>query len=408
MKVLGIIAEYNPFHNGHLHHLNTAAKLTDSTHIVAVMSGNFTQRGEPAVFDKYIRAEMAVKGGVDLVLELPALFATGSSEYFAYGSVELLHSLGMVDNLVFGSETKELSELIKVAEALTQDSPELNRHIKMNMDKGLSFPTARENALKHIIPELDEDIFSPNNILGIEYLKAIKHLNSSIIPINIPRLNSDYNSRKLQGHLSSATSIRELMKKGDFSALSPYVPESTLRIIENALDRGITPTFEENLSQVALFKLRTMTKSHLASIHDVREGLENKLIYQAMKANNLNDLISGTKSKRYTRTRIQRIIIKMLLDIESKHMLRATELKNDYLRVLAFNSKGRELLREIKKSSGLPIITNMRNAHQDFIENSFNLQLDIKSGNVYSTIKNGDKTAMQDFIREPIYVKSEE
>lgn len=215
MNITGIITEYNPFHNGHLYHLNSAKKETNCDGVVCVMSGNFVQRGEPALIDKWKRAEMAILNGVDLVIELPTFYALSSAEFFAKGSISILDSISVIDNIFFGSECGNISYLEKIAKTLTLESFDLQSKIKENLKSGMTFAKARELSLKDILKDdsLEEVLSSSNNILGIEYIKSLINLNSSILPITLKREGSRYNDKSLTSTFASATSIRENLKK---------------------------------------------------------------------------------------------------------------------------------------------------------------------------------------------------
>ena len=239
-KVLGIIAEYNPFHNGHLYHLDASKKVTGCDYTVAIISGNFTQRGSTSVVDKWSKTKMALQNGVDLIIELPVLYSISSSENFADGAIKILNSLGIIDYLSFGSETPDITVLDSIADILCNEPKDYKKLLAAELDKGLSFPKARENALLDYIkntntfendkPNFEEykkALSSPNNILGIEYLKALKKYNSSIKPVCISRFATDYNSFDFSENIASATAIRELIKNKDFNSIKTVVPKNS-------------------------------------------------------------------------------------------------------------------------------------------------------------------------------------
>lgn len=233
-KVLGIIAEYNPFHNGHLYHLEKAKKDTDSNYTVAVMSGNFTQRGTTSLMDKWSKAKIAVNNGIDLVLELPVLYATSSAENFAEGAVKILNSLGIVDSLAFGAETPDMEVLNKCADVLFHEPKKYKTLLSHELSKGLSFPKARENALMIYLNDIRKFanvLSSPNNILGIEYIKALKKLKSTIEPYAIARHEVGYHDLNYTENTASSTAIRDLIKNNGFNALSSLVPASSYSIL---------------------------------------------------------------------------------------------------------------------------------------------------------------------------------
>ena len=229
-KVLGIIAEYNPFHNGHLYHLEQSKKITGCTYTVAIMSGNFTQRGSTSLIDKWSKAKCALENGIDLVIELPTLYSTSSAENFAEGSIKILDSLKVVDYISFGAETSNIDILDKIATVLYNEPKEYKNLLSHELHKGISFPKARENALMMYLNDIRKYVnilSSPNNILGIEYLKALKKYNSNITPISIPRFEAYHNDIKFTGNIASSTAIRNIFKNNGFKILEKLIPSNT-------------------------------------------------------------------------------------------------------------------------------------------------------------------------------------
>lgn len=398
MKVVGLITEYNPFHNGHMHHLLKAKETTQSDYSIAVMSGHFLQRGEPAILDKWTRARAAVEAGVDLVLEIPTLFACSSAEYFAYGSVSLLDSLGIVDTLCFGSEDGKLGDLIKVAKLLNQPTKEFNTLITTHLEKGLSYPKARELTLNELLEGAID--LKPNNILGIEYLKALREIRSSIRPYTIQRINADYNSLELKGNIASATGIRNaLFNSKDLNNIQNFVPRSTYKALGNSKEQMI---FKHDLTTVLLYKIRSTSLLELKRIHDVTEGLEYKIKKAAETATTYDELMDGIISKRFTQTRIQRILIKILLGITKEDIGSRFEIKPEYARILAFNEKGQYLIKKIKKQTDFPLITNINKTNLH-LEGQNMLDFDIKATNIYNLLyKNiSDHKGGTDYIKAP-------
>lgn len=388
MSVLGIVSEYNPFHNGHLLHLNESKKLTNSNYTVCVISGNFIQRGEPALIDKWSRAKMALRSGVDLVIELPVVYSLQSAELFAYGGIKILNSLGIIDTLCFGSESGNIAGLDAVASILLEEPWEYRYFLKTFLDEGLSFPQSRLKALNQMLdcPDLKNILTSPNNILGIEYLKAITFLRSPIVPFTIKR-NNDYSETELTGNISSATSIRQtLLQNNNLDDIKENVPQTTFDILKEEFDKGCGPVFSKDFEQVILTTIRKMSIEEIKNIFDVNEGLENKIKKSASKANNLEELISLIKSKRYTQTRIQRILFHILLGIEKSFYEEASiQGGPQYIRVLGFNENGKKLLSTAKKKATLPIITKVADFKNNENE-TFNkmLQYDITATNLYT------------------------
>lgn len=387
MKVVGLVTEYNPFHNGHLYHLEESKKQTQSTHSIAVMSGHFLQRGEPAILDKWSRAKAAVEAGVDLVLEIPTLFSCSSAEYFAFGSVALLNSLNIVDTLCFGSEDGQLETMNNIADKLLSNCKDFEARLQNALNEGHSYPKARTLAL-----ETDFD-FKANNILGIEYLKALKQLNSSIEPATIKRVHAAYLDENLSGHIASATAIRK--HAHDLAAVKAYVPTSTFNILNQH------QVYPKDMTQIILYKIRSSSLEALRDVHDMAEGLEYKIKKVAEKVNNFDELIEGVISKRFTKTRIQRILVKMLLNIKKEDMI---NIRPAYGRVLAFNDQGQQLLKKIKKCSDVPIITNINKCHLDEAAKKM-LDYDILATNIYKLLT-PNYTGGDDYLKQPIRVSS--
>lgn len=389
MKVLGLITEYNPFHNGHKYHLRTSKDAVDATHIVAVMSGNFLQRGEAALTHKWIRAEMAVREGIDLVIELPVAYACNSAEYFAFGAISLLHKLGIIDFICFGSEAGEIEPLQKVAKILYEEPLEYKMLLQDYMKKGLPYPKARSLTLSHFLhhQNLDHTISSPNNILGIEYLKALYRLNSTIIPYTIKRVQADYHSHQLEGTICSATAIRKyLMKKVEESyRLCNFMPQASYRLLSDSINNHLAPVSQSSFDQMILYHLRSIQKSALMDLPDVSEGLENRIKEAAFNAKNYAELLDLIKTRRYTLTRIQRILIYSLLGLSRQELLSmAHESGPSYARVLAFTQKGAELIRLMKSTSSIPVLTNINKTVLPDLSAQKMLSFDLLATDIYS------------------------
>lgn len=385
-NVVGIVAEYNPFHNGHLYHLNESKKQVDADYSVCVMSGNFTQRGDTAIIDKWSRTKMALQNGIDLVIELPLIYSISSAENFAYGSMNILDSLGIVNYVSFGSEVGDLDVLNSIAQILCTEPKEYVSLLNHELSKGISFPKAREKALLMYLNDIRKYanvLSNPNNILGIEYLKALIHLNSNLNPITVKRKEAQYNSSSIKNGFASSTAIRKIIKN-PFS-LSKVVPEETFSIIDDKIKHGQIVNGLATFEKEILYKLRTMSLEEIAELPDVSEGLENSIKNAANSCNNILDLISLVKSKRYTQTRIQRILLYSLLDISK------TDMKNSkkgipYIRILGMTENGKYLLSQIASSKKLNIITSPKK----FMDSSNNkiakrlLEKDILATNIYT------------------------
>ncbi|QSX08733.1 nucleotidyltransferase [Alkalibacter rhizosphaerae] len=406
MKVLGIIAEYNPFHNGHLHHLNESKSRSQCTHTIAVMSGHFLQRGEPALMDKWSRARSAVHNGIDLVLELPFAFSCQSAEPFAYGGIRILQDLNVVDTIAFGSETNDLTRMMDVAAKLAYETPEFKSSLHRYLKEGLSYPKARELALKANFKGLNLPA-SSNDILGIEYLKWLIRLDSSIKPLLIPRYKVDYHSTSPKDDMASATYLRNQVWQEGFSweDLMKYIPKETLLEMERYLQENKFNRLDQYLDNIRLDLMRTSAVS-LLQYSEIKEGLENKLRESIYRAGSVADLIHSTQSKRYTYTRISRILCHLLHHYDMvKHLTYFVDRDfTPYIRVLAFNNKGRRLLRSIRAKTDNPIITNVgRSKRLLNKDQEACLDVDILSSNLYFTKTNPERI-QEDYYRNPEYV----
>lgn len=374
-KVLGVIAEYNPFHNGHLYHLQKSKELTNADYTIAIISGNFTQRGSTSVIDKWAKTQMALNNGIDLVIELPVLYSISSAENFADGAIKILSSLGIVDYLSFGSETSDIHLLNDISNILCDEPKDFKIALSEELKSGLSFPKARENALikwfqlkdtisssklKNNNSTIRDILSSPNNILGIEYLKALHKYNSSIKPVCISRYEADYNSTTITNNIASATAIRNLILSKDYNTIKNLIPTSSYSTLTNCLNEGhIVPSlscFEKEI----IYVLRKMDIEEIANLPDVSEGLEYTIKKATNSCNTLSELINLVKSKRYTSTRIQRILLYALLGITKDDMEMSKNVL-PYVRVLGFNENGKFLLSEISaKNPDIALITSVK------------------------------------------------
>lgn len=397
MNLTGIITEYNPFHLGHKYHLEKAIEDTNADGIVSVMSGNFMQRGNPAIIDKYNRAKMAVLNGVDLVLELPLVYSLSSAENFAYGGVKLLNSLNCIDNIYFGSESGEIEDLISIAQILKDEPKNYKDRLKIELDKGLPFHTARLNALNSLLlsSNISEILSSSNNILAIEYIKALLKLDSDIKPFTLKREGSNYNDISLSKTFSSATSIRETLKDNfDVNIIKNSIPAESLKVITELNEKNYNFVFEESLFPFLKYKLLTNAES-IKSIADVSEGLDNKILKEIINCNSLKELILKSKSKRYTYTRISRILSKVFIGFENFPIEAIQTSDITYIRPLAFNKKGAKILKSIKENSEINILTKIPR----HISNNM-LQLDLQGTKAYSLLNNSI-SPMEDYFKTP-------
>ena len=388
-NVLGIIAEYNPFHNGHLYHLEETKRITNSNYSIAVISGNFVQRGNVAVINKWERTKMALLNGIDLVIELPCIYSISSAENFALGAIKIFNSLKIVDTLSFGCELNDISILKEFANILTEEPEEFKSLLSHELSKGISFPKARENALLMYLNDIRKYanvLSSPNNILAIEYLKALNLTKSTIEPLAIKRVGPGYNSKMIVDNFASATSIRELIKKRNFYAMDKLMPKSSYDILADAIKAGHYVNGIEKFEKEIMFVLRNMTVAEIANLPDVSEGLENLIKTAANSSNNLAEFMGLVKSKRYTQTRIFTVLLYVLLGFTKDDMENSKRIE-PYIRVLGFNSKGEKLLSEIcHTNKKLSIVTSVK----DFTTTCRNkkllqmLEKDIQATNIYT------------------------
>lgn len=366
MKTVGLITEYNPFHNGHLYHLTKSKKITNSECVIAVMSGNFLQRGEPALVDKWTRAKMAIDNGVDLVIELPIVYACQSAEFFAYGAIKILDSLGIVDNICFGSELGDIQLLDSIANILNEEPSLYVEYLKTSLAQGNSYPKARESALIAYLSEfntldyplISKTISNPNNILSIEYLKAIKKINSNIKPFTIKRKHSSYHNKDLTGTISSATAIREqLLNNFMIENIRPAIPPITYEYLENFFKENKDFNSFNNFSMILLYLLRNSNSENLKDIIDVSEGLDNRIIKCSNNYSSIDQILDCISTKRYTMTRLKRIFIHLLIGMSKNIIEELHSYGPQYIRVLGLSSRGINMLKIAKKTSTLPIVT---------------------------------------------------
>lgn len=417
MNVVGVIAEYNPFHKGHLYQLNTIRKVLKPDGIIVILSGNFVQRGEPAIFDKWARAEMALYGGADLVIELPVCFSTATAEIFAESAVKLLSQSRTVNTLSFGIEEYHERELLYLGKLLAEEPPLFKTLINKYLKKGLSFPQAREKAVVNYIntnnANLDVQLISgllnkPNSILAIEYIKAINRLGAELSVFPVLRKGHGYHDQELTSQYASATGIRQAIFSGkqDFgNEIIRNLPDSTLEIIEREIKYGRIPVFLQDFETILLYTLRRMRPYELSAYFDVGEGLESRIKKAAQVCGNLEQLIAQIKSKRYPATRIQRILIHILLNIPKEMVAGRFP---EYFRVLGFTRRGSAILKKMSKNIDVPIIT--RAAEYKSLNQSAKamFEKDLFSSDIYSLAykKPALKNGASDFSRRIIYFNS--
>ena len=356
--MLGIITEYNPFHSGHKIHIEKSKEKTNSKNCIVVMSGNFTQRGEPAIFDKYIRTKMALLNGADIVLELPLCFATASAELFSLGAVDILNKTGIVKNICFGSEEGNIDNFLEVANILSNEPTLFKKNLNKFLDEGLSFPKARLKSLELFLDKNLSFLKEPNNILSIEYLKAINRLNSKILVDTIKREKTSFHSNEIYEDLASATAIRNALLNGNYKNIENVVPNNCISIIKNNI-KNIHKI--DDYIDILKYILKIKNVEEIKNISDITEGIENKII-ENIDSKTITELISRTKSKRYTYTKLQRAILHIILDIKKDDIYHLTRNLNPYIRVLGFRKSSSSILKDLMENSHVPVITNLKNA----------------------------------------------
>lgn len=395
--MVGLIAEYNPFHNGHKLHIERSKEVCGTNDCIVVMSGNFVQRGEPAIIDKYARTKMALLSGASLVIELPLIFATSSAELFAMGSIDILNKTGIVKNVCFGSEAGNLTEMKIISEILSNEPKEFKSLLKYNLGAGMSFPKARIEALQQFLNQDLEFLKEPNNILSIEYLKALNKTNSDIIPKTIKREGSSFHSTSINDEIISATAIRQFLKNGEnIKNIKNAIPENCYEILQNC---DYFPRLDD-YSEVLSYILRTKNSQDLRAISEINEGIENRILNNS-SVYPITSLLATIKSKRYTYVKLQRALLNIILDItkDDEHYFRKH--LSPYIRVLGFR-KNSNIIGKLAKSATVPVITNIKNAPNILDEKGmYLLQKEICSTDLHYMKKNYKVKAE---YREPLVI----
>lgn len=380
MKTVGIITEYNPLHNGHLYHINETRRLSNCDRLICVMSGNFTQRGEPMIIDKFTRTSWALQNGVDLVIELPFVFTVQNADIFAFTSVSILDKLG-VDEIYFGSETGNIAELKQLGDILQSD--QYNHLVKKFMKEGTSYPTSNDKAMKELYPNTSFDL--PNNILGIQYLLSGLKLKSNITFKTIKRIHSNYYDEEIVGSsIQSATSIRKLLLKQN--SIEHYVPKG---VNESLISRKLV-TYEDFTSQFQ-YIFSSATASDIQQIFGVEEGLENRFI-KVQDFNSVSEFIQQVLTRRYTHSKIQRTLAHILCNVKKN------EIKNyevPYIRILGMNSTGQAYLNEIKHKLDIPLIAKVKEGIHPYLD------IEIRVSKVYSLVS--DRDIFKQEFKQPIF-----
>ncbi|MCD7950711.1 MAG: nucleotidyltransferase [Erysipelotrichaceae bacterium] len=377
MRILGLIVEYNPFHNGHIYHIKKAQELVHPDITIAIMSSSFVQRGEPAIIDKWQRSAIAIEYGVDIVIELPFVYSCQSADYFSQGALFLLNAMGVTD-LCFGSEIGNIDVFIDIAQTIKDHEDIYNQYVKNYMKQGLRYPDATNQALEDI---MHKQIRTPNDLLGLSYVKEIINKDYPIKPHCILRTN-DYHDDTLQS-LSSATALRHAIY--NHKDIFDFLPHSELYEHYYTLN-DYFPYLQYIIS--------ISSKEDLRSIHMVDEGLENTMKKVIMQVHSVNELIDALSSKRYTKPRISRMLIHILMQNSKDDIKQAMKL--DYIRILAMNDNGRSYLSSYKKIAPYPIITNISKYHHPALD------MEIKATTLLALQSNKD-LIKEEYAHIPLY-----
>jgi predicted nucleotidyltransferase len=378
LRATGVVVEYNPFHNGHYYHLQESRIVTQADCIIAVMSGNFLQRGEPALLSKWKRTKMALLGGADLVIELPYAYATSHAPRFAFGSIYLLQAAG-ADSFCFGSESGDVSVFNETHDLVSSQDHVYQAYISEFISQGFSYPAAAAKAYEQLNMPLTLDLSKPNNILGFEYIRASRELGSVIKPLTIKRKNADYHDVVLgKGDIASATAIREAVFSHEIEKAINYMPSFTFDILkEEKEDKGALMNWER-FYPLLRYQLLSSSPSELNRFYEVEEGLENRMIEAMKDSDSFHSFMTRLKTKRYTWTRLQRACLHVLNKVSKEDMHRILESPPAYLRVLGMTETGREYLSSVKKSLELPLVTTV--SKHDFE----GLKMEAKTSLVYA------------------------
>ena len=374
MKVVGIIAEFNPMHTGHKYLIEEAKRITKADTAICIMSGNFTQAGNITLKNKFERAKIAVENGFDAIIELPVIYATASAQYFAKGAIEILNSLNCIDYLVFGSETADTEELIVISRTLCINEKEIWEKTTEYLKDGISFAKAREQAISEFLTDKQLSVATqPNNILGIEYLKNLFMLKSKIKPIAIKRLEDN--------STASATHIRELIQNNELDEANKYILDK--------INDNFSVLTNDSILEVIKYNIVSNSIENLSNINEVTEGIENVLVKKVSSANNYSDFIQEIKSKRYQLSKIKRILINILLDITKDDF---SKLSNaHYAHVLCVKQgRKKDVLSLLNSNTSIPVIVSLSDERIESLkeENTNSLRLDIKASNIYSILSN--------------------
>lgn len=391
MHITGIIAEYNPFHNGHKYHLEETRRMTKADYVIAVISGNFMQRGTPAVIDKYTRTQMALENGVDLVLELPLFYAAGSAEFFAHGAVTLLDRLGIVDSLCFGSESGTITVLSEIASLLAKEPEAYRTALKKALRAGHSFPRARSLALGTCLPDspqYKDALSSPNNILGMEYLKSLLKNDSSITPYTIKRMGNDYHDALLnETALSSASAIRSSLEDtGTLDDIKQHVPASVYKLLKHRHGKSF-PINSNDFSSLLHYRLLLEAPRGFTDYMDLTADFSDKIQKNLYHFKDFEQFCELLKSKDMTYSRISRSLLHILLAMTNSQMEQWQPQTIYYARILGFHKDAAPLLHMLKANTSIPLISKLADAPSYLTPNGLAmLEKDIQASHIYDSV----------------------
>lgn len=416
MKTVGMIVEYNPLHYGHVFHYEQSLKKANADAVIAIMSGHYLQRGEPAIVNKWARTEMALHMGADVVIELPIAYASQPAEWFAFGAVSALDATGVVDSLCFGSESGDIQWLQLLAKKLHNEPASFQQLLKQELKLGNNYPTAYSNAVQAFISvneqlsqSADQQLDQPNNILGLHYLIALERLQSQMIPLTITRQKAQYHQKDISDiQIASATAIRNLiMNQQAMHEIQPYIPAFTYELLQREWGAGRAPMHWELFTGPLYHQLLNSKLNELREIYEVNEGLENRIkqilpLLHASQFGSVGGLLERLKTKRYTRTKLQRTLLRILLQHKKEELSPSILAQGvPYLRVLGFSDKGRKLLKTMKSTAKVPVITKASKAEYDM------LNMDIRATSIYASAyaQPSQEECFRDYYQAPIYLE---
>ena len=407
MRSTGVIVEYNPFHNGHLFHLNETKKMTNADVLIAVMSGNFLQRGEPALVSKWARTSMALRAGIDIVVELPYQFATQQAEIFANGAISILEALHC-NAFAFGSESGNMESFLYTVKKVEENNHLLQTIIQEEVKKGSSYPKSVAAAYTTALEGEDTiDLSKPNNILGYHYIKALREQNGKMEAYTIPRKNAQYHDEHFSSAtIASATSIRKhIFENPDHDSISiaQYVPRTTLEELQNYRKKtGVLHSWELYWPYLQ-YRIQTASYEELRNIYEIEEGIEYRIKEASLESSSFHEFMQKLKTKRYTWTRLQRMCLHILTNTLKAEMSKHNRLV-PYIRLLGMSHKGQHYLNEHKKELKLPLIANVKKEHTAL------LQLDLKAARVYNLPLQpvNNRILLEDFLIHPVFLKKRE